>query len=244
MPNYVTSTCRVHGPADDVARLKATVFRTAPADHSDAGGTLFDFNAIIPMPGSVSAASESSAAEEGMALIAARGSRGAPYDRLGLYQARIDWIRQEAGLPADAHIADVATAFLKKYPDWEEQGKARMRALLDSGYASWYPWAIANWGTKWGAFRYAETGSEPFGFRFETAWSFPTPIFEALIAQYPTLSFECATFDEGWCFAGQGWFNGPSGSAPFAESKATDDLYRLVYGEEPPQDDDEGEGEE
>ena len=239
MPNYVTSRCEVIGPADEVARFRLEMVRPAPAGHSDAGGQMLDFDAIIPMPPILREAESSTQAEEGMALIGARGGEVAPFATLGLYQARIDWIRQEAGLAYDARITDVATAFLTKHPRWEEQGRLRMRALLETGYANWYPWAIAKWGTKWGAFRYHQLADEPFAFQFETAWSFPTPVFQAISARFPELAFDCATFDEGHNFAGEGWFNPPIGKPAFAIGTATDALYERVYGRPPDSEDEE-----
>ena len=239
MPNYVTSKCRVIGDPDDVERFKSAMIVPAPADHSDGGGLMFSFDAIIPMPPILQDAEASSAAEEGMAMIMARGDRGAPFAKYGLYDSRIAWIRDESGLGDREHISDVAAAFLAKYPRWEEQGKLRMRALLETGYANWYPWAIAHWGTKWGAFRYAEISAEPFAFRFETAWSFPIPIFNALAARYPRLKFDCITYDEGGCFAGEGWFNPPAGEQEFEIGQANDELYERVYDRKPERDDDE-----
>lgn len=240
MPNYVTSRCLIVGPPESLARFRSEMIRPAPEDHSDRGGLMLDFEQAIPMPPILREAEASSAAEEGMALIEARGDRGAPFGTLGLYRARIDWIRAEAGLAADAHIGDVAAAFLAKHPKHEQQGLLRMQALIQTGYANWYPWAIAKWGTKWGAFRFGEIDSdEGFAFRFETAWSFPTPVFEALAARYPDLSFNCCTFDEGSCFAGEGWFNPPPGKTPFFLGKATVELYEKVYGMPMPIDDEE-----
>ncbi|MFD1951065.1 hypothetical protein ACFSGX_09845 [Sphingomonas arantia] len=238
MPNYVTSTCRLIGPDEDVARFRSEIIRTAPAGHSDAGGLLFDFDAVIPMPSCLRDADESSRSELGMSLVTARGSTPPPFSKLGLYDNQIEWVRSKAGLPYDAGIGEVAAAFLLKHPEIEQMGMSRIRALAETGFASWYPWALANWGTKWGAFRFAETGAEPFAFRFETAWSFPVPIFEALATRFPSLGFECATFDEGWNFAGAGWFNPPAGEPCFAECEASATLYKVVYGRPPEPDED------
>ena len=78
---------------------------------------------------------------------------------------------------------------------------------------------------------------ERFRFKFETAWSFPQPIFDALEEQYPGLTFDCVTFDEGWNFAGRGQI-GADVVEPFALCDASDELYQAVYGA-PPQHEDE-----
>lgn len=248
MPNHVTSRCTITGPADEIARFRGMMIVTKmeergelwPADRQPKPHTEFDFDAIIPMPQSLRDVVEGTAAKEGMALIAARGDRGAPFATLGLYDAQIARIREDAGLESDANISDVAAAFLEKNPQWETEGRARMAALLETGFSSWYPWSIENWGTKWGAYGFHAASDDPLIFEFQTAWNFPTPVFEKLAQEFPTLTFDCVCFDEGWNFAGIGAF-GATGE-PFQIVKATDELYETVYGRKPePDDEDETE---
>lgn len=245
MPNHVTSRCVITGPAADVARFRERMIVTKMeepqeswrADRKPQPYTTFDFDAIIPMPEVLRRAEDSTAAEEGMALITARGERGAPFATYGLYDARIAWIRAEAGLPANTAISAVAAAFLKKHPRWEEAGKARMQALTETGFASWYPWSIANWGTKWGAYSFSLVADEPLSIKFDTAWNFPTPVFEALTVAFPTLTFDCICFDEGWNFAGEGVF--AAAGTTFRKVKATDAMYERVYLRKPERDEDD-----
>ena len=55
------------------------------------------------------------------------------------------------------------------------------------GYTTpeWYAWACDNWGTKWNACdaRYSTEDPE-HEIRFETAWSPPEPVFEALAQRF------------------------------------------------------------
>ena len=44
------------------------------------------------------------------------------------------------------------------------------------------------------------------------------------------LRFECTCFNEGWCFAGRGAFNG---QPAFRFVEPTDELYEAVYGYKP-----------
>jgi hypothetical protein len=234
MPNYITTTCRVVGPAEAIQRFKEAVFIIAPEGHSDAGGTLFDFNGIIQMPQSIADTVSGSAAEEGLALIIARGSNPAPFADLGLYAHRIQHIRREAGLAPDAAIKDVAAAYLTKWPLVEAAGRAQLIALAETGSTDWYSWSTTHWGTKWGSFRFAvRECSQGYAFAFETAWSFPTPKFQKLAVDFPDLQFECHTSDEGRNFAGSGWFNAHEGQADFKLCDATDELYQIVYGRAP-----------
>jgi hypothetical protein len=79
----------------------------------------------------------------------------------------------------------------------------------EDGEVCWYTWHLENWGTKWGAYsqshyelRYFDSGNEAEGIygrldlRFETAWSQPTPIFEAIEQRWDVV-VHCVTQDEG-----------------------------------------------
>ena len=63
---------------------------------------------------------------------------------------------------------------------------------------SWYNWNIDNWGTKWDAYD-VYVDLEGCHASFTTAWSPPTPVFEAIIKQFPELSFTFRYEEgEGW----------------------------------------------
>lgn len=235
MPNYVTSRCVVSGPLDEVERFKSIAICAASQQHSDAGGQVFDFNAIIPMPACLQGAEASSIAEIGLALVVYRASSDAPFaDHAELWSK---WVREDVGMP-NGPIGEVAKAYLSKHPEYEEKGRKRLQSILETGFADWYSWSVANWGTKWNSFRFEEISGglvTDFSFKFETAWSFPTPIFNRLSKMFPDLTFNCSCFDEGWNFAGFGQF-GAVVMTPFEIGKATDALHVLVYGHPPERD--------
>lgn len=62
------------------------------------------------------------------------------------------------------------------------------------GHPTWYEWKIENWGTKWGAYQQEEV--EPNILKFETAWSCPVKILEALAAKFPEVDFVVEYADE------------------------------------------------
>lgn len=238
MPNHVTTRCTVVGPDDEIARFRSRMFVPKNNEH-DGDSIDFDFGAVIPMPEALQGVEESGTSEYAARLIILRGERGAPFEKMGIYDTHIERIRKDAGLRFDAPMHKVAATYLANHPDEEAQGRKRLIAILETGYASWYPWCIKNWGTKWGAYSYRPVRDVPFEFLFETAWNFPTPVFEALAREFPALSFQCLTFDEGWNFAGTGFFNPPAGEQPFATCDATDELYERVYGEKPEHEDED-----
>ena len=54
-------------------------------------------------------------------------------------------IRAEVEMP-DAPWSEVAAAYLANNPEYEQAGRLRHQAYVETGYGSWYPWSIANWG--------------------------------------------------------------------------------------------------
>lgn len=65
----------------------------------------------------------------------------------------------------------------------------------------WYYWNLENWGTKWDAYEedFTRISDTLASYNFTTAWSPPRPIFEALIAQYPRMTFTIHYEEEqGW----------------------------------------------
>jgi hypothetical protein len=232
MPNHVTTRCIVTGPQSEIDRFREMTFRF---DHGD---EILDFNEIIPMPLSIRDSEASPKWEQAAELLLIRsdtlsfgsGSRGLP-------QTEVERIRADVDLREPAPMSYVAAAYLEKHPEEEAVGKRRLLNIAETGYPDWYEWSCAYWGTKWNSYCAGidESDNGLLRFHFETAWSFPTPIFAKLATMFPTLRFECACYDEGGNFAGFGAFNG---EPAFKICEATDELYELVYDEKPERDDD------
>lgn len=66
------------------------------------------------------------------------------------------------------------------------------------GHSTWYDWRLAHWGTKWNSSAYRLENDKRC--TFETAWTHPFPLLEALSRQHPQLEFEVRYADEdlGW----------------------------------------------
>ena len=126
-----------------------------------------------------------------------------------------------------------------KSPLSKEEAERCRLAMKETGFPSWYEWSINNWGTKWNAYQFKERGNlgVRYTFEFQTAWAFPEPVFIQLTNMFPELVFEVVCFDEGMGFAGKGRFT----KDMFRCSKdlVTPELYKEVYGEDWPTDDDE-----
>src|ERR1019366_8185957 len=53
-----------------------------------------------------------------------------------------------------------------------------------------YSWRVHNWGTKWPADAFVETGPGSYVYNFDTAWSPPSEIFMAKLGEmFPRLRF-------------------------------------------------------
>lgn len=65
--------------------------------------------------------------------------------------------------------------------------------LKKFGASDWYKWNIKNWGTKWNAYDIITEYNE---LEFQTAWSTPVPIFEALSKIFPNVIINVRYADE------------------------------------------------
>jgi hypothetical protein len=82
----------------------------------------------------------------------------------------------------------------------EEESETLIKSY---GYDNWYSWRCDNWGTKWNAYEvYWEDEIHPVGstyitgVQFDTAWSTPAPIIEALAKAYPDVTIRVCYADE------------------------------------------------
>lgn len=99
--------------------------------------------------------------------------------------------------------ADLIESFFDKVTN--EDGRFTFENIIspegvDDYDKTWYSWNINNWGTKWDACNpFHENSGDYAEIEFNTAWSVPTPVWEAMAAQYPDLSFEFDSVEEqGW----------------------------------------------
>lgn len=110
----------------------------------------------------------------------------------------------------------------------------------------WYTWNIKNWGTKWGA--YDCCLDDQGRIRFDTAWSPPTLVIEAISKLYPEVSIMHEFIDEGWGFAGlEKYENGIKVASADVTCKKDNPIFCLLClelkGYDPSNDDDDDEGE-
>ncbi len=186
MPNHVAHRVTVRGPAPDRALFEDTFLPLQTVTDDDGESVVercFDFNILIPMPALVQETESSSAVNHGLIVIGAGGisdlfaSARSHKDAVKAYLA-MPWVRQ-AGVTTYEELRHL---LLEHSPDCVEEAQKALRAYQAHGHASWYTWSIRNWGTKWNAYgaQILEQTDDRLLFGFDTAWSPPTPIFDAL----------------------------------------------------------------
>ena len=146
-------------------------------DNSDALHQLRDFNLIIPE-------------HPAIALLSGLAAQHAAQ----LYQQGKSW--QEAAADAEfvAHLAREQKDIPVKHRLTPTRAARRYRLHFKlHGFVDWYDWRCAKWGTKWNVCHYRHQGGEVW---FETAWSHPWPVLEALSRQFPDCVLTVSYADE------------------------------------------------
>ena len=135
----------------------------------------FDFNKIVPQPKLLD--------------NTVSGSRSFVID--GQSVTLRSWYEPKTGDPkADAKAAR---------PFTEDE----LFELNEIGYHNWYDWRLANWGTKWPAsYIEAEWDDDYARFEFQTAWSPPEPVIEALRERFEDAHITAFYDEPGMCAAG------------------------------------------
>lgn len=227
MPNWCSIQFNVQGTPEALAAFKAGVAQLPAADEpletaSASPLREFDFNRLIPMP------------RELQITAGSQGDLG--YDAFfgdALYLLNYPWV-VKMGIDS----VEALREYLKReQPDCYEQGKRYHKNLVKYGFKHWYDWANANWGTKWNAGSVElEEADNQLTYRFDTAWSFPEPVFEALADAFPGITLEGTADEEAGffyldftikqgvldidCHAGY-----RPGCNPYADDEATDEEF-------------------
>ena len=80
--------------------------------------------------------------------------------------------------------------------------EAEQRNIAEHGYANWYDFCVAKWGTKWDVEAYDTVDkADTVSFGFDSAWSPPIGIYEAMVEQgYKIKAFY---WESGMCYCGK-----------------------------------------
>jgi len=238
---------RVTGDERDVSRFVKRAICNRLCGGSNEVEAVFDFNQFIPMPEELQGTESGSVVDDGMALhgyikvnefLPDSGIHYVGKDKALGRMLSFHWAK-EAGITT---WQDIEADIRKRHPDAANKGRKAIENYEKYKAIDWYSWAVSHWGTKWGAYDYVERERSDgvFECTFDTAWSDPEPIYEAMEIRFPTLKFEVWWFDEGWNHAGERTrvpnkdaeiiaLDGPD---PESDPKSLE-LHIKVYGESP-----------
>lgn len=241
MPNHVTTICTVTG-IDQILNIFASSHFPLSEEKDEAKRSPhFDFRTVIPMPQSI----KNTIRDFCDPIVPEDRNVGdgaiEEYAISLMSNRRTFILNRPAWIPADVKKhGDFITWMDRTNPRVGFWARRSLIAAAETGSAGWYEWSIENWATKWGGYDYELRSREPgkLVFKFETAWSFPEPIFRKLAEMYPALVFAVVSYDEGSNFACSGEFNGKN---DYVCGKATPELYEAVYGSPQPTYDEDGE---
>ena len=178
MPNHVSTNLVISGSAKSVERFIRLV---------DSGDDKhFDFNGVVPMPEEL----KNTTSPVRIQTQAEIDSLWAEYNRLKAAGELKEWQIQD-GKPWGLGITqEKSDELIAKY-----------------GSNNWYDWAIANWGTKWGAYDTTEWEVTKLSdnvaearISYHTAWSPASEFFIAASEKFSNLLFSTEYADEGGGF--------------------------------------------
>ena len=189
MPNWCENDLVLSGESGVLACLDAIRgdVEKAPVP-DDASPAPIDFNKIVPMPPSLNIADDS---DVDMAYAAWHGD-----DEALLHYLKVAWVVKD-GVTTREHLQ---AWLLKNRPKAQALGDAYADNLRLYGAKGWYDWRYAHWGTKWNAAGASLEGGatdQEATLHFDTAWSPPKLVIEALGKKFPALHFEMRYFECG-----------------------------------------------
>ena len=170
MPNWTENAVVFTGPAEAVATIRYAI---------DDSGTL-DFTALYPLPdGLEKSVSPRSVDEPSNILSEIQAASAAPAN------ATEEWLDTPDGFAVQQYRHEITPA----YHDY---------LVSEFGYDSWYDWQCAHWGTKWPACEGKLLVDEPeaLAITFQTAWSAPEALYEALTRDHKGLGIHAAAIYE------------------------------------------------
>lgn len=179
MPNHVTNILTITGPEELVARIKSEISGV----FDDGDPMYIDFNKIVPRPDTLNITSGTTTSN-GIAILKYRAGDPSDIRKIMGYNWATKFETEEDLI---THMID------KNLANLEEAQKA-LDNIRDYGHQDWYSWSTSNWGTKWNA--YSQEAKEDGTIKFETAWSTPYPVMEALSRKYPEAVISMRYADE------------------------------------------------
>lgn len=177
MPNWVRNIITFEGDP----KIIESVFELVKTIEENGEINLFDFDKIVEMPKSLNITS-GGLIDAGIEILKYKESGD---------KSVLDYSKRHFE-ELDTWDADTVIEHLSTRVDWNEVRTA-IDNLENYGHKDWYTWCVSNWGTKWNS---SDPTIEDNVVYFETAWSMPYEIFEALSLKFPDLKITVKYADE------------------------------------------------
>lgn len=109
------------------------------------------------------------------------------------------------------------------------------------GAKDWYDWSVKNWGTKWDSnstqIIYDRTtpmmpGDRTVRIEFETAWSPPMPVYEALAKMFPNTNIFASYNEDGVGFSGYIMYKGGKSVSEKHYDMSLSEVSRILQADE------------
>ena len=180
MPNWTSNTIRINANKDTQNEIKELM---------NTDESCFDFNSLIPMPGSLDMTSGSITYD---AIVAYLSEGGKEFPSLHSDEGRLVRKLVCGTFSGENYALGIFERLKDKSADeieeLREMGEKYVSNYQQYGALTWYEWCNNNWGTKWNACEpwFEETDNQ-LTYYFDTAWSAPFPIFEELSRRFPNI---------------------------------------------------------
>jgi hypothetical protein len=174
MPNHIQNRLQVIGDNQEVQKV-FTAIKGEPFD--DGTPMKIDFDKIIPRPKALDITSD------GWLMPIEHYPYPNPAADNGIME----------------HLKKLK-AHCDKNPERKEEDLNNflqgIRNYIDFGYATWYKWCVAVWGTKWNAYSQDDKRDTADTIYFQTAWNSPVKVITKLSEMFPLVKFDLAYADE------------------------------------------------
>lgn len=188
MPNHFTTKVTMRGKPEVIA-----AFYAKHITKGEGGDVHFDFNTVIPMPGSIRGTVSSSGVSNALIAMGRDDVLAASsFHTTIASMLEYPWVKVE-GVVTEDQLRDFLAQ--KVSVDDLKAAHKSITAFEETGFADWYVWATQNWGTKWNSYSFNK--HSPNCFSFDSAWGPPILVLEKLVSMWPDITFKFVGHDEG-----------------------------------------------
>ena len=185
MPNHVRNIIVIEAEKEKITEILNAI------KNDEKGIGSIDFNKLIPMPESLNIECGSNT-RKGFEMFS---------DMRGKYEKLMQILNTTPDSEKFMFAVKLKKKLEKEIKDMSEEdrklfdlGKRAFENIQNYDAPTWYEWSVDNWGTKWNAYDFDYDKDKTI--YFNTAWSAPHNILQALSEKYPEVRLEHSWADE------------------------------------------------